>query len=515
VAAAEWLWTELADIESEGLLKTRATLLLTLVALAAVSCARGDRAGDAPQKSYNVVLIVSDALRQDVLGCYGGIAKTPNIDALAASGVLFENSYSTSPWTSPSSVAMFTGNYATSYAYSLEGLTKPSRVPGDDRLVSIPRIYVPNDEPTLIEALSDAGYATAMKIENVNAQIHNALQGLDSIPESPPTRALADSVDALTRGALGASLAESEGYRASFFFLRGLLELPRAQPFFAVHWILDPHSPYHPVEKFRSRIAVDTSRLPVPPYFYWTRVTDRSKMSAAEHRFMRDLYVAEVESVDERVGFIVDALRERGHLEDTYVVFTSDHGEQFGAHGLYEHGGHGKGCHYYEGLVRVPFIIAGPGIPRGKRIGDAVSLLGLMPTLKELLGVEYPEEMQGESYCALISGTGKPRADVYFDDVQVHDQVDALVEGGYKLITRAGGGHELYAIDIDPGESIDLAAKNPTLVEAMDAKIQAMRKRNARRRKRNTAALGSDVKKLSGRERAAVIEKLRALGYVK
>jgi glucan phosphoethanolaminetransferase (alkaline phosphatase superfamily) len=70
-----------------------------------------------PNKKYNLILIVADALRHDVLGCYGGEAETPHLDRLAQSGVIFENAYSTSSWTPPASVSMFTSNYATSYGY--------------------------------------------------------------------------------------------------------------------------------------------------------------------------------------------------------------------------------------------------------------------------------------------------------------------------------------------------------------------------------------------------------------
>ncbi|MCK5618807.1 MAG: sulfatase-like hydrolase/transferase, partial [Candidatus Krumholzibacteria bacterium] len=111
-------------------------------------------------------MIVSDALRQDVLGCYGGDARTPNLDWLAKNGVLFENAYSTSPWTAPSAVSMFTGNYATTYGCSPHAKT---RRPGPIR------IYVPRSEHLFVEALNQDGYVTAMKIENVNASMHNNL----------------------------------------------------------------------------------------------------------------------------------------------------------------------------------------------------------------------------------------------------------------------------------------------------------------------------------------------------
>jgi hypothetical protein len=122
-----------------------------------------------PEKRYNVMVIVSDALRQDVVGCYGGMARTPNIDWLARNGILFENAYSTSPWTSPSAVSMFTGNYATSYEYSRKGRAKKTPVEHKSEYFHVPQIYVPHSELLFVESLKQLDYITGMEVENVNA----------------------------------------------------------------------------------------------------------------------------------------------------------------------------------------------------------------------------------------------------------------------------------------------------------------------------------------------------------
>ena len=500
-------------------MKKRAALITLVILLAGAAgiffySRRTTALSQDPSKRHNIVLIVSDALRQDVLECYGGVARTPNIDWLVENGVLFENAYSTSPWTSPSSVSMFTGNYATSYGYAREGKTKKHPAAGRDDPVVVPQIYVPDSELLFAEALKQLGYDTGVQIENINASMHNNLQGYEFISQSAPPKPVVNRIGEITGGDVYYEWEESDAYGNSFCFLRYLLERKPGTNFIAAHWILDPHAPYDPVEKFASRIEFDYSKLPVPKHYYSDRLYDKRECSKDEIEFIKKLYVAEVESVDERVGFVLAMLRHKKLLDDTYIVFTSDHGEQFGERGLFEHGGHGKGCHFYEVLVRVPLIMAGPGLPRGERVEDAVSLVGLMPTLQDLIGVKYENDMEGRSFAPVIFG-GKPESDyLYFDDVQEHDHIDALIEGNHKLIETRDGGLELYDLASDPNESRNYAARVPDLTDAMNDQILKIRKENEKRRTRNLEALGGELPMMSEEKRRKVIEKLRALGYV-
>ncbi len=143
--------------------------VLALLSFVAVGCDDSTQQTTAPAPPANVVLVVADALRQDVLGCYGGEAVTPNIDKLAASGVLFENAYSTSPWTPPSAVSIFTGNYATSYPYS--------------KVRKVVQAHVPDEERLLAEVLRDQGYDIAMRRGNYLIAMHNCLQGFEMLPD--------------------------------------------------------------------------------------------------------------------------------------------------------------------------------------------------------------------------------------------------------------------------------------------------------------------------------------------
>ncbi|MFH1754421.1 MAG: sulfatase/phosphatase domain-containing protein, partial [Candidatus Latescibacterota bacterium] len=223
---------------------------------------------------------------------------------------------------------------------------------------------------------------------------------------------------------------------------------------------------------------------------------------------------AEVESVDERIGFVVSLLAHKNLLDKTYIIVTSDHGEQFGDHGLFGHGGFGRGCHYYEGLVKIPLLIYGPGISAGRRITGSVSNVDLMPTLKDLLHIAYEDHMQGESFKMLLFEKTDWKRTIYLHDVQEHDQLDALVENDYKLICLGDDKYELYNLAADPGEENNIADANAKRVKSMLATIEKFRADNKERKKANIAALGDDMEEKSEAEKRKIMRQLKSLGYV-
>ncbi|MFH1755984.1 MAG: sulfatase-like hydrolase/transferase, partial [Candidatus Latescibacterota bacterium] len=201
-----------------------------------------------PSLDYNVILLVADAMRPDVLSCYGGEAQTPNIDWLADNGALFENAYSTSPWTAPSAVSIFTGNYATSYGYA--------------PFMGSMQIHVPESERLFADVLQDSGYITKKWIENVQATMHGCLRGFKALTEidpqaNPVAAQMSDSICRIT----GGEFFDNPGYKSSFNLLLFLLGVRPADKFYLHHWIIDPHEPYRPERKFESRIAVQGDKL--------------------------------------------------------------------------------------------------------------------------------------------------------------------------------------------------------------------------------------------------------------
>ena len=485
-------------------------MLLVIVGSAELSAAP---AGEAPPRC-NLVIIVADALRWDVLGCYGGEASTPNLDWLAANGVLFENAHSTAPCTMPAAVSMFTGKYSRTYGIVQKD---PSAHPTKLRHF----FHASDSELMLAEVLRRDGYDMLMDVENRLAWLSNNLQGFDPIRGFEEL--LPDEV-ALVERQLGLKgivkykrTRKPTPYARLYSLLHYLLQVPAEQRFFVLKWIFDPHDPYSPLARFRDQIAMDEFRLARDPGYYSQQGPHAmGELSADESRYLEALYRAEVESVDERVGFILAALRRNDLLANTCVIFTSDHGEMFGEHGISGHGGA-----FFDPLVRVPLIFYGPDLPRGRRVPTVVSHIDLMPTLKDLTGVEYEDDMQGESYRALLYGESQADRVQYFDWV-TNDLtrkkviVDALREGCYKLVAGQRGGEDvftLYDLCCDPEELRDVSAEHPDIVKRMYGTIRSLREENAVRYRDNLDRIGQDVD-LEGISEETQRE-LRSLGYIK
>ena len=460
-------------------------------------------------------MIVSDALRPDVLGCYGGEVKTPNIDWLAGKGVLFENVYSTAPFTMPSSVSMFAGSYSRSYGFTqCDELNKnhPKKY----------SFYVNDSERLFAEVLRENGYDVYMDVENIIAKRSNNLQGFENFRNIEEMReeeiALVEKIIGIKNIGWNKKPRWSCKYDRLYDFLYYLLTVPNSQNFFLMKWFMDPHFPYNPPEKFREKIQVNTSKLSMSPSFYRTMSSrDIKGFSDYEKYFyLKELYKAEVESVDERVGYIIKALKHREVLDKTFIVFTSDHGELFGEHGRNFHVGI-----YYEPAVRVPLIIMGPGIPKGKRKKTIISHLGLIPTLKDLLSVTYADNMQGKSYYSLFHG-GLIQDRISYFDMATNSitkkpaRIDALLMDGYKLVVNNKNDRyvlELFNLSLDPGETEDVSKKKPKILKKMYKKIQDLRRKNKIRFKQNLVKIDKNVD--LDKELKKTMEHLRTLGYLK
>jgi arylsulfatase A-like enzyme len=260
-------------------------------------------------------------------------------------------------------------------------------------------------------------------------------------------------------------------------------------------------------------IDVDRSSLTKPEKHYSSCIKETPELNVQEEKFIKDLYAAEVESVDERVGFALEILEQQNRIENTIIIFTSDHGELFGEHGRFGHGWFGHDCHYFENLIRVPLIIAGADLPKGERRTTNVSLIDLIPTLKDLLGAEYEQDMQGRSFAQVLLNKSKDNRVMYFDDVREHDQVDALLDDKYKLICFEGDKYELYDLSIDAEEQHNLAPLSPELAESIYSQMLKIREENAIRRSKNEAAFDASTDILDINKKK-MIEKLRSLGYI-
>ncbi len=470
----------------------------------------------------DLVWIVADTLRADASGLAGGALRsadppgpstdassttgrstpTPNLDRLASGGVVFARAIAPAPWTLPSMWSLLTGRHPSTLDPIGRGAaTDIDRLPRLDPGV-----------PTWIEALRSIGYRTVGFQKNPFLARGSGIESAFDVYRSVGgDRAERHSGAQLTRAAL----------RWATLFAQRRAQGDRDPYLLYVHF-MDPHIDYRAPKRFWSEAA---RAYPGPVDGTAKDLHARLEAGAApqgeDREQLRRLYAAEVAYLDARVEQLLEGLRERGLLDDSsLVVFSSDHGEQFGEHGGWEHGD------LHRENVHVPWVLAGAGlIPQ--RIETPVSAMDLGPTILELLGAPDLVGAEGRSRAALLleplsarsslSGLRPPRPAQ--PEPQPALQVQPLVteygrairweEWPWVLIENADGRRELYDVSSDPDERQDRAADHPDRVAGMRERVAAHRSRPAAR-----ARGGRPRDPLFRRELdPKTLEALRALGY--
>jgi arylsulfatase A-like enzyme/Tfp pilus assembly protein PilF len=282
------------------------------------------------------VLVSVDTLRADRLGCYGYARATPHIDGLAKEGVLFENAATSTPLTLPAHASLFTG-----------------RSPLQHGVVDNFGYRLADQEITLAEALEAAGFTTGGFVGSfVLDSRWGMAQGFGTY---------SDDFDAA--GATALESSQRSGDQVMSRALEWIAEQGDRR-FFAFIHLYDPHTPYAPPEPYRSRYGPSE----------------------------KGYYDGEVAFVDDLVGRLVQALKERGLYQDTLLVFVADHGESLGDHGEATHG-----YFIYDETIRVPLIIKTPGASSGTSARAQVRTIDLLPTILDLAGVAVPSPTEGVS----------------------------------------------------------------------------------------------------------------------
>ncbi|NIT60065.1 MAG: sulfatase-like hydrolase/transferase, partial [Aliifodinibius sp.] len=409
---------------------------------------------DAP----NVLLLVLDTVRAQSLSVYGyNRSTTPVLEQFSKEGICFEQAFSTSPWTLPSHGTMFTGRFP-------HELFTASDTPLN------PRTPIRVSYPTLAEVLSEHGYLTAGFVANLSycTYAHGLHRGFAhyedyrvSVPElfrsSRLTFWLAIKIWGNPEVADRKKAAEVN--RA---FLNWL-DRQNGRSFFAFLNYFDAHDPYIPPKPFDREFGVDK---PKDPFVRFTH-----KYKAHEIQALQDAYDGCIASLDHEIGLLLDDLRERGVLENTLVIITSDHGEQFGEHGLMYHVNS-----LYRPLLHVPLFISFPKrVPAGKRVKETVSLRDLPATVMDLLELKGEDWFPGNSLARCwkdVDHDLKHKEEMQFAEIVVgqkkpewcpeswpvsRGRMTALLGLGYHYIQNGDGSEELYDIDEDPKEERNLA----------------------------------------------------------
>ncbi|MCK4546464.1 MAG: sulfatase-like hydrolase/transferase [Candidatus Eisenbacteria sp.] len=418
--------------------------------LALLGC--GNRGPKVARDNLNILLITLDTTRSDQLGCYGNTkGLTPNLDALAAEGTLFEEVVSPVPLTLPAHASMLTGLNPIHHGVRINGW-----------------FLLAEDHITVPEILKDEGFATGAVISAYVLDHQFQLnQGFD----------LYD--DDLSRGFQKTEFSTIER-RGDAVTASGLkwLEDHRDQRFFLWLHYYDPHHPYDPPAGF-----------------------DIYGLSDFEH------YQGEIAFMDDQIGQVLARLKELGLYDRTVVMAVGDHGEAFGRHEEYGHG-----LLIYGSTISVPLIMRLPGIEGissrpGRRVGGRISLVDITPTLLDILGLELPGPMDGHSLVPCIEGReNNPQWPIYCETAQGKltrnwSQLSCIIVDDWKYTLAPTD--ELYNLSEDPLEQRNLSMTLPSEAERMKNKLVELITRPASLPGTSTFEMDAEAE-----------ERLRSLGYI-
>ncbi|MGB5704355.1 MAG: sulfatase-like hydrolase/transferase [Polyangiales bacterium] len=395
-------------------------LLASLLAAAFVllgACKKSEQSPATPQRP-NIVVITVDTLRADHLGCYGfEAARTPNIDALATQGVKAEHATAATPITLPSHSSIFTGLYPPAHGVRDNGIYK-----------------LPDEVDTLAERLSAEGYRTQAFVSAwVLHHRFNLSQGFDGYDDilanegdpgmfRVPERSGKATMDGVLRWLDSATVASEPA------------------PFFLWVHLFDPHQPYAPPEQ-------DAAESPT-------------------------LYDGEIASVDRQIGRLIQKLTEKNALDDTLLVFTSDHGESLGEHGEATHA-----IFIYESTIRVPFIVRYPAkLPGGKSYRGPVRAVDVMPTILGLAELKQSDTQGMDLSKAMAGAAEAPSLTAYSESIHPELEFGMAPLHGVRsnqwTYIRAPR-PELYDRSKDPGETRNLL-EDADGSTAQNARVQAL-----------------------------------------
>ena len=447
-------------------------------------------------KCPNILLITADQLRADALGCYGNeVCKTPNIDALAASGVLFENAFTPNPICVPARASITTGNY-------------PHRATGNKDNAG----RIQDDQPKLAEHFASHGYHTHAcgKLHYVpysppgEQRLLHGFQHCDLSEESRVVltfdpqcqqNGLEDYIDYLAENGWK---GYSRGHGVGNNDVR-----PCPSPLPAEHnvdhWVADrtiaritEHVQHNSDQPFLMWCSFIKPHSPYDPPFDWAQIYDPREMPPASgnasmlldrnpeiqetlithamdslgpqaHSVIRAYYYALISFQDAQLGRVIKALEACGQAENTIIIYTADHGDLLGDFGAYFK------MNFMQGSVRVPMIIKPPGMTDGQRRSQLVGLQDILPSLAALTGRQLPQQVQGvDLSAALGSDTAKTRELFYAQCSSEPRQAAMICDASWKYCyAQKGPTEELYNLKEDPHELMNLASgpNGPELIK--------------------------------------------------
>jgi arylsulfatase A-like enzyme len=415
--------------------------------------------GDAGKAPPNVVILVLDTVRNDIVGAeWQGVPLTPSVDAIAAEGTRFTNAFSAAPWTVPSHATLFTGLH-------------PHRHNADHEHFVLAESFT-----TLAERLKARGYATA---------------GFTCNPWLTHTLGFSQGFEQYVEVYADSKPNEDDSPKASTQAVDWLQR--RAgdkRPFLLFINYLDAHLPYTPAPEALRRLTPDPAAIPRTAFSITEAerfIGGLDQFSTVDLQEVRRVYSAEVLAQDAQVARVLDCLRASGELDKTLLIITADHGEQLGEHALMGHE-----FSLYEQVLHVPLIVRYPGaFPAGLKTSVLASLTDVLPTVMDVVGLNTAsEELPGRSLRHVLAAPAADRPLLaeyarpatliaqYWRSRQPRINMSAydtglksLRSGEFKYIVAGSGWERLYNITADPGEQHDLSAEIPDRLAQMRARL--------------------------------------------
>lgn len=417
------------------------------------------------KKATNLVILLSDQHSKRMLGCYGNEKiHTPNLDRLAASGVCFDQAYCNSPICVPSRAVFATGDYASrngywdnAHAYGGEvkswgGRLNEMGIP----VTTVGKLHYKNDSP-------ETGFTDQripLNIKNGIGDVYGAIRDREI------TRY--QFRDALLTAGAGTSdyiVYDQEVARRAADYLRTEAAVSE-RPFVLYVGFVTPHFPLIVPQKYLD-LYPDEHAVCLPAGFEpeewghhpviddYRRYCGTEQVTRAQAIQAIRTYYGLCSFMDEQVGVVLQALRETGLDQNTRVLYSADHGDTMGAHGVYFK------STMYEESVGIPMILSGPGIPKGTRSQTITTLADVYPTVLDCAGIEPDEQEQqlpGRSLIPYANGVFEERsAYAEYYSQGIYTAMFMLRKGDYKYIHYVGEQPQLFHLKADPNELTDLA----------------------------------------------------------
>lgn len=432
------------------------------------------RTPDLAAQRPNILMLHAESMDGRLMGCMGHPSMqglTPNLDRLAARGVLFRQAYSTCPVCNPSRASLWSGKYPNVYDCwdNHEGLREGT--------------------PTFWDVLDRAGYQVS------NYGKLDYAWGLHSIRDRVGSWTRTAGIERPINKMLLPWVTEEPAHQGDWSKADQLIETLQAaknsdRPFFACMSTGLVHPAFVTSQHYYDR--VDPEKIEIPPGLHdlgdddhpvdrYMRITKNHARAMAPELVLdiRRIYFAMIAELDDVVGRVLDAVEAQGLSDSTYIVFSSDHGEMAGEHNQI------LKRSLYEPSIHVPLIIAGPGVRRGATVDTPVSLIDLYPTFLEMMDERYaehataagwPTELDGESLLPQLTGDAPRRRDWAFAEYHGDRNLTGsymLRRGRWKLLHHVDYAPQLFDLDADPWELTNLAPQAPDVLAELQGMLEA------------------------------------------